>query len=1004
VWAQTRTITGTVADETGEAMPFVTVGAVGATVGTVTDINGRFSLTIPQGTQAIRVSFIGFKTQDVTLTAAVNYTIRMESEVAMLEQVVIVGNVERNRESFTGAFSTVSGSELKQMGSQNLVESLKSLDPSFVVMENLAMGANPNAMPIIEVRGQTSINLAADLEDQFRDDPNQPLFILDGFETTLQKIIDLDPNRIESVSVLKDAASTAFYGSRAANGVVVVTTTRGEVGRFRAFYTADYSVQIPNLTSYNMMDAEEKLRFELLSGRYTHTRGPTNITAMNIQNLLDSLYNDRLMEVRRGVNTYWMSDPLRTPLTHRQSVRVSGGTDILMTDVSISYRNAPGVMKGSGRESWSSGIGLTFRHNNFTLFSQLELNGFTGVESPYGNFSNWVRMNPYYRRTDEYGEYPRLLDQVISNESGTILYNVYNPLYVASLNHKNETRNTTVDERLRASWDFYKGMRLEGMVQLSWMNTNMIAFIPPEDPRYDDVDDHRKGSYSNTNSKSLNYTANLMYVWRNRIGKHDYVVNARGEMSENNRSTTIWRATGYPFGTNGNPSFANNYVEGKPDFSNPISRRMNLLFSGNYAYDGKYLFDATIRYDGSTVFGSARKFTPFWATGIGWNIHRESFMRPYRFINNLRLRATIGVTGNQNIASTNSSSIYAYLLGGNVFGPGVFVNQLGNPNIEWQKTLNPNLALDLTMFNDRLVTKWEIYQKRSNPLVVTVSQAPSTGITAFPMSLGILTSNGFEYDVSFAAIRTKNVSWRVRVMGSMIESKYSGFNDRLSGMDIAARNSGAFQRFQDGYGPRTIFAVRSLGIDPATGNEMFLKRDGVTPTFLFDPTDELPIGEGSPKVMGVITSFLTLQQLTFTFSLRYSLKEMKFNRALFDKVENISMNEVAFNQDRRALYDRWQTAGDISQFKSINLLGRAHVPQMTSRFIQTESFLSGESIGVTWRCKPDGWIRHLGMSRLDVTATFTGTSGVFRLSNIQTERGTSYPEATNISVSISAAF
>jgi hypothetical protein len=422
--------------------------------------------------------------------------------------------------------------------------------------------------------------------------------------------------------------------------------------------------------------------------------------------------------------------------------------------------------------------------------------------------------------------------------------------------------------------------------------------------------------------------------------------------------------------------------------------------STNYSYKNRYLFDGTLRLDGSSLFGTDKKFTPFWSLGTGWNLHEEQFVRQFRKISSLRLRATMGQLGNQNLSSANSSSIYAYQLGGNVFGPGVFVSALGNPNIEWQKTLNTNLAVDLNLFDSRLVTKWEVYQKYTNPMIVAISQAPSTGSSTFPMSVGSLTYSGFEFDVAYAIIRTRNLSWRMRVMGSTLRGVYSGFSNKLENMNTEAQNNNQLNRYRDGYGPKTLWAVRSMGIDPMTGREMFLTKNNER-TFLFDPGDVEAVGSGEPKVMGTINNTFTFKQLTLSAVFRYGIQESKFNSVLFSKVENIGKDQVVNNQDLRALKDRWTTIGQISQFRSI---GITEATPMSDRFIQTESFLSAESIGITWRMNRDGWIKNLGLSRLDITGTFTGTSGVFRLSNILLERGTSYPEATTISISVNAAF
>jgi len=994
---------GVVKDQDGFPLPGTAITVKGTKKTTIANINGQFELQDVASNAVLVVSFLGFETLEVALNGQTNVEVLLKEDAKRLDEVVVIGNIERKRDSFTGATSMVTGASLKQVGSTNIVESLKSLDPSFVVLENTLAGANPNALPTIEVRGKTSINIA-DVDDVFRTDPNQPLFILDGFETSLQKIVDLDFNRVASVTLLKDAASTAFYGSRAANGVLVVETIKGEAGRFKFFYNGDYSVQVPDLTSYNMMNAAEKLEFERLSERYIYTG---TVDHFRYQQELDQLYAHHLAEVSRGVNSYWMSEPLRTALTNRQSVRFSGGSRETTINIGASYRSAPGVMKGSKRETWGGDIDFTYNKGDFAITNRLSVSGYTGIESPYGSFETWARTNPYYRKTDENGDAPPFLDLVKRTDSyaafSNMAYLVPNPLYNARLNNKDQSSGFDINERLQARWNFYKGMRLEGMFQLVTSSDNTVRFTSPQHTSYNNVEENLKGRYFNSAQRNWSYVANLMYVWSNQIGTHHYILNARGEIAHDKGEYTSWSATGFPIGTNGAPSFANSYTDDHPGYRYSIYRRANFLVSGNYAYDNRYLFDATYRLDGSTIFGSAKKFTPFWSTGIGWNMHEEGFVKNnIHWLTNFRLRATIGQTGNQNLRSVTTSSIYTYLAGGNVFGPAVGLTQLGNNYIDWQKTTQINLSLDINLFNSLFVGRFNVYQKYTDPLVVNVSQAPSTGATTYPMSLGNLTVRGFEFEGTYAVIRntTKGINWRIKLMGSMVRSEYDGFSNKLAGMNKSQQNSQSLIRYMDGYSPNTLWAVRSIGIDPATGQEMFLTRNNEA-SFVYDPADIVAVGLSEPNVMGTIHSSFTYKQITLSVVLRYSLGQDIFNSALYNKVENISFNQIAYNQDKRALYDRWQNPGDIAEFKAIT---NTSTTPMSSRFIQTENFLSGESIGVTWRFDKNTWVRHLGMERLELNATAGGNYGIFRLSNIKRERGINYPEAYTVSLSVNAVF
>ena len=264
-------VSGTVKDEKGESLPGVTILLKGTQIGSVTDFDGRFNFELPKQDSLVLVfSFIGYKQQEVRVKSndTKPLSIVMHEDITEMDEVVVTGIYQRKKESFTGSTATFKKEELKMVGSQNLIQSLRTLDPSFAIMENNQFGSDPNRLPDIEIRGKTSV---IGLKEQFGTDPNQPLFILDGFETTLQVITDLNMERVESVTILKDAASTAIYGSKAANGVVVIETKKPEQGKFKISYVGDFSVSMPDLSDYNLMNAEEKLEYERMAGVFSTT-------------------------------------------------------------------------------------------------------------------------------------------------------------------------------------------------------------------------------------------------------------------------------------------------------------------------------------------------------------------------------------------------------------------------------------------------------------------------------------------------------------------------------------------------------------------------------------------------------------------------------------------------------------------------------------------------------------------------------------------------------------
>ena len=337
---ENREVRGKVIDEKKQPIPGVSVRLGGTSMGTATDVDGKFKLLVPADTATLVVSFIGMKTEIVRLPrlrAGVEQkelTIVLRDEDVRLEDVVVTGIFTRKKESFTGSASTYSAAELKTMGTQNILQGLKTLDPAFAILEDNQFGSDPNRLPNMEIRGKSSMS---GLRDQLEADPNQPLFILDGFESTLAAINDLDINRVASITILKDAASTAIYGSKAANGVIVVETVKPEAGKLRVSYTGNLNLSMPDLSSYNLMNAREKLEFERLAGRFNPSSTTNEIE-------LDGVYNEKLKVIESGVDTYWLAEPLRVGVNQKHSLYVQGGEENFLFGFGVGYNGISGVM------------------------------------------------------------------------------------------------------------------------------------------------------------------------------------------------------------------------------------------------------------------------------------------------------------------------------------------------------------------------------------------------------------------------------------------------------------------------------------------------------------------------------------------------------------------------------------------------------------------------------------------------------------------------------------
>lgn len=1002
-------ISGSVTDADKQPLIGVVVslkGHPGKAIATDYDGNYILSLSDSELKNAVLVfRFLGMKDLEIPLTSGMTRCDAvMEDDSTQIESVVVeTGMFQRDKSSFTGSTASFSGTDIQRIGNSNALQSLKSLDPSFMMMDNVSMGSNPNAMPTIELRGQSSATLNA-IQDEFSADPNQPLFILNGVEVPISRIVDLDINRVQSITILKDAGSTAIYGSKGANGVVVIETTKPKAGNFQIYYTGDLTISAPDLSGYNMMNSSEKLEFERLAGKYNAYAGsPADVGETQIK--YDAYYNYLLSEIEKGVDTYWLAEPVRIGISNAHSVRVSGGHDMLTLDVGGKFKNDQGVMKGSGRNSWNGDITVAYRTNKFILSNALEISGYSGTESPYGSFSNWVNASPYFRKYNAEGGIDKYLQRAGDEglEIDRITSDVANPLYNAMLGSRDESKQLYISNSLQAQYDISEFFRLKGTLNLTKRNTEYETFLAPEDSSFDGNTVYEKGTYKYRNMNQFTYNAHLTAVYGRVFNDvHSVTAQARTEINQYDNEYVMVEAEGFPMGSNGTPDLAHAYKkESHPGYDYELNRSVGVIASANYSYDKRYSVDFSYRLDGASTFGSNEIYQSFWSAGLGWNINEEKFAKDWKWLDLLKLRASTGTVGNQNIGQVFSQSVYKYYNENNVFGQGIYLDKLGNSNLPWQVSRDINVGMEFRTLGGRVSLVLDVYQKKTDPLILNVPQAPSVGVENYAMNLGNLTNRGIEAVLSVSPIldMQKRTYWTIRLTGAHVKSNYGGFSQDDEDKLNNAIDSNTMQRYGDGQSPTAIWAVRSNGIDPASGREVFIKKNGDL-TFNYSADDQVVVGDTRPTLTGVITNSVRIKNFSVDIIMRYAFGGDIYNEALYNKVENITKASLANNQDKRALYDRWKNVGDISEFKAISIVSFAS--ERTSRFVQKDNYLRAESISVGYEMNNNPWLKkNLGVQSLKVSLY---GSDLFRLETSKVERGTSYPFARTISLSLKLGF
>lgn len=973
-------ITGTVTGEDGEPLPGVTILLKSNPKhGTSTDIDGRYSFSIPRGTKSpvLVYSFVGMEPKELAVrkSSTMNVTLRENPET--LHDVVVTGIFRRNKELATGASTTLSAKELKQVGNQNLLQSLRTLDPSIKLVDNNLAGSNPNALPEVELRGANGIT---DLDANYTGNPNQPLFILDGFETTLQRVMDMDPNRVASITILKDASAAALYGSRSANGVIVIETLAPEGGRIRVNYAGDYAVVTPDLSDYDMLNAREKLQLQVDAGHFDATDN-TNY------NTLQDYYQRLKRNVEEGVNTDWLTQPVHTVFEHRHNLRLEGGDNTVRYSINLTARNAPGVMKGSGRTGYEGGMFLSYRVKGLIFKNDLQLTYNDADNSPYGKFSTYTAMNPYQRPTDADGKLVKQFDK-----DAPRYFTGYNnnPLYDAGLNITDSEDYFNFVNNFSLEWNITDFLTLMARVSITRQTGETNYFLPAQhssfaemgDPVSDPEEYMRRGSFTWGTSKMFSVLGDINLRYGQSFGKHSLYAVMGVNMSQTTSETRTIQAEGFPSQNMVDISFAKQYYkDSRPSSTYNINRLAGILLTANYAYDSKYLLDASLKYDGSSQFGSNQRYAPVWSVGAGWNIHKESFLEGGVF-SQLKLRGSYGVTASQNFSPYQAICKYQYNIAHQYAGiiPATMMG-LGNNDLKWQQTKVINGGTDIGLFNDRLSFTFDIYKRRTTNLLASVTVAPSLGFPSYTENIGETENNGYEFSLRYMFLRdvSRRLYWSVNFSGNHNSNKITKISNAMKKrnediIDKAYREGTTtpLLLYEEGNSVTSIYAVRSLGIDPSNGQEMYLTKNGIK-TYTWNSADQVCVGDTRPDMEGVFGTSLNWGDFSFSANFRYSFGGQVYNTTLADRVENANLYQ---NVDRRVYDQRWRKPGDVTMFKDVKDTSRT---RQTSRFVQDNDYISCESISLGYDITSRKVLGFIGAERLRVTGYL---NDIFRWSTV----------------------
>ena len=989
-----------------EPMVGVTIRLDGHSTGVITDINGCYVLTLPEKGGLVIYSYIGFETRKIKVTSRQKVNVQMVEATESIQEVIVTGYNSIQKESFTGNTTKIEKEDLLKVNPNNLISAIQTFDPSFRIQENLAAGSDPNSLPQFVLRGQTGIgettlgqtSTSSISREVLSGNSNLPIFILDGFEVDVEKIYDLDMNSIHSINILKDAAATAMYGSRAANGVIVIERRAPEAGKFRVQYSGVLSAELPDLSSYNLMNAREKLETERLAGLY-------DSNTPEIDPYTNGYYQ-RLNNVLTGVDTYWLSQGLRTALNHKHSIFIDGGENDVRWGVELGFRGTEGVMKHSSRKNANAAFYVDYRIGGLQIKNKVTYTYNKSTDVPFNSFSDYSHLLPYMRLYDENGDYVRRLEK-FDGASGTQV----NPLY--EINFYNSFDHSGYDEvtdDLSLNWRITDGLRLRGQFSVLMRNSTGDLYKDPASASYSASTGNINGEKTESTQKRTVIDGSLSLMYNNTFKRHNLNICLSSNMRQTQSTASETRYRGFPGGDLVSSNYAAE-VYGKPSSSDNTTRLVGALLTSNYTYNNIYLADLTGRIDGSSEFGSDKRWSMFWSTGAGINIHNYDFMKSNELFSMLKFRASYGLTGKTNFSLYSAKDMYQLQTDSwYPTGYGVFLYQMGNPNLKWERKYTLDYGVEIGLWHDKIYLKASAYDERTIDLITDYTIPSSTGFTSYKENMGKVKNTGVELELrarlysdrnwlfqlygSFA--RNKNtiieISQAMRDYNKKVEELFSGYNPESSSDSKYAKT---YLKYYEGASLTSIYGMKSLGISPTNGKEIYLRRNGDV-TDVWSADEWTIIGDTAPKGQGSFGYTLSYKQLSMFASFLYTFGGDAYNNTLVSYVENADIKND--NVDKRVLLDRWQKPGDITTMKDIR--DRNVTTGASSRFVQKNNTLQWSSLTMSYNFRPEQ-LKKLHLSGLRLSFTM---NDLFYWSTIRQERGLDYPYSRSFNLTTNIIF
>lgn len=955
--AQVVNLSGKVLDDNGETIIGAIVVHKESNVKTITDYDGNFSLPNISLNSVITVSYLGFETKDVTVDKA-DITIELSSKDSELDEVIVVAYGTASKAGYTGSASSVNKDKI----SQSQVSSVsRLLQGAASGVQSIASSGQPGSDASIYIRGVGSINASS-----------TPLYIVDGvpFEGNLNSI---NPADIESISVLKDAASTSIYGSRAGNGLIVVTTKQGSKNK-KTIIDASfrYGVSSRAVADYQKVSTDDyfKLYWEALRNQelYTNGRTPEAAAAYASNNIIPLL----------GINPYGSAYPIpvgldgnivsgATPLwddnwtdeytqdasrTEAQ-ISLSGGGDKSNYYISLGYLNdegiaiASGFKRYNGRINFNTDIKPWLRVSTGVALSHSKQDAPQGQDSNLANSLNFARMIPnFYPIWERNGDGSFKADPISGDriiDYGNYRPSAANPRY----NHLGSSQfdfSRVLQEiasiRFSVEADLTKNLTYKASANIDYTNRNNHNYTNPVygSGSYND----NPGSVSKYNYKTINFTGNNLLTYKTVLNEdHNVKLLIGQEYNEYNTSNIYGSREGFPLLGFYDPIAASTLV----DFSGSSDQYKLLSFFGNaeYNYNHKYYGSASIRRDGSSRFSPEARWGTFWSVGASWRINEENFLRDVREVSKLTLRASYGGQGNDNIGS-----YYAYKALFNVknnLGESGFVSStLETKKLKWETNLNLNVGLDFGFYDNRVSGSFEFFNRQSKDLLFAMPKPLSTGYSSYWANIGALRNRGFEFNLSFTPIKTQDWQWSVNLNGT----HYKNVITELPQEEIISGD----KLLKVGNSIYDFFLVEWGGVDAESGLPQWYKTDENGNRVLTQvyketnkeagkPEHRINAGSALPTLSGGFGSNLQFKRFDLSVLFAYQIGGKIYNGDKISILHNGSSAGRAMSID---MLDRWTPENPNANIPRLQTINANAWTSSSTRFLIDADYLRLKNI------------------------------------------------------------